>query len=393
MIGYFDWFSGYQETGLARALAARADVQVLCSNRVNPLFTDEHLASIGVPRSYPTGTTHEQGVTITRLAVREWRSMVWPRPSADLPVDKIYDLVIQMMPGQLLPVLTRPGKTPRSRVVLYGDNQAMYANLTGWQARIKQGVFSATKGSLYRRLNRGADSILCYTPNTVSKIRRYSAGSPVDLLPLAYDPDLFFVDAAARSAGRQEIGAQENDLVLIAPGKLQTQKRLDTVVRAVSQLPAWRERVHLLFVGGASGPVADAIRRAASEAGLDAQLTMLPFADSHRLNMMFNAADVGVWPLMPAITIQQAMATGLFVVLPDNDLVRHLVRPSTGRLYDPGPADPTAPLAASLGAAFKELTVVDHPDARQDRAEINGWLATPSLAERLLRTIEDGDAR
>lgn len=393
IVGYFDWFSGYQETGLARALTALADVEVLCGNRVNPLFTDEHLTSIGAPRIYPVGTTHEHGVSITRVKVREWRSMLWTKLTRQSPTEKSFDLVIQMMPGQLLPLLATPRRRPRSRVVLYGDNQAMYADLSRWKARVKETVFAVTKGSLYRHLNRGADVVFCYTPNTVGRIEPFSAGSLMEVLPLAYDPNIFYLDASLRAQARGELGAAEDDIILVAPGKLQAQKRLDAVVNAMSQLPHWRKRLRLVLVGGTEGPVAEAIRNAARVTGLNERVTLLPFADARRLNMIFNAADLGVWPLMPAITIQQSMGTGLPVLLPDNDLVSHLVRPSTGWLYSPERSDPTAALAHSLSTALNEISDSDRPLLRRERAKLNAWLGTPALAERLIQTVSLGATR
>ena len=52
LTGYFDWFSGYQETALAAWFPRYADTEVIASDRVSPMFSDAHLAGLGISRRY-----------------------------------------------------------------------------------------------------------------------------------------------------------------------------------------------------------------------------------------------------------------------------------------------------------------------------------------------------
>src|SRR5690349_19297406 len=103
VVGYFDPFSGYQETALADGLSKVASTEVLTSDRVSPAFSDEHLDRLGVPRRYASGTTMMGVLTITRLPSRELRSMVWSSDARHHISRGDYKLIVQMMPGQLLP--------------------------------------------------------------------------------------------------------------------------------------------------------------------------------------------------------------------------------------------------------------------------------------------------
>jgi len=99
------------------------------------------------------------------------------------------------------------------------------------------------------------------------------------------------------------------------------------------------------------------------------------------LNGIFNASDVGVWPVLPAVTIQQSMGTGLPVVLPRNEWVGHLLRCESGRYFSPDDDDQiVARIAAALDAAIRGLGKI----SRAARAADNEWLGAHRVAELLL---------
>lgn len=381
--GYFDWFSGYQEVGLARALTRVAQVTVVAGDRVNPLFTDNHLAALGVRRRYRTGTSVEEGVRIVRLECRESRSMLWARGARRAVEAAGGDVVIQVMPGQVLPAAASWSDLAGPRFVLYGDNSAMYAGLTPWLQKVKTAVFLATKGLLYRHVNGRATSIYGYTPNTIDRLRSVSGPHSMQLLPLAYDGQVFTHSPEQRASWRRQHRYEPSETVVIVAGKVQRQKRADAVIQAVARLVRSGTAVRLHVVGVDDGPTGTELVRLTDELGIQDSVKFEGFLPASDLARAFNGADIGVWPSMPAITIQQAMGTGLSVVLPDNDLVAHLLdHRSLGRLIAPG-----ADLIDSIDEALREVIAdsaqtVPERAARAKRAE---WLSTDASAGRLLR--------
>lgn len=385
--GYFDWFSGYQEVGLARGLEPLVETSVLASDRVNPTFSNHHLSQIGQQRFYAPGVTKEEGVCVVRVRAVEYRSMVWSSRAIRTVRQSDFDLIIQVMPGQALPVsATFAGKHQR-RVVFYGDNVAMYAGLSDRVAHAKAAVFSVTKGAVYRVVNRRAERIYGYTPNTVSRLDRFTAGREMELLPLAFDDKVFAYSPEVRRAWRRSKGYKEDSFVVVAAGKVQPQKRIDELIRSVSGLSDEFSGLRLHIVGiDASSAAASRARDLVRSLGLEAVVTFEEFVSSAELNSAFNGADLGVWPVMPAITIQQAMGTGLPVLLPMNDLVSHLLAaPESGQFYRP-----QEPLARSLRLAVSEAIRAfsggtgNRDDVRRRRAEANEWLSSTALARRVL---------
>ena len=380
--GYFDWFSGYQETALASALSSLADVHVMASDRVSPAFSDAHLAKLGLSRRYPVARTRERGVTVTRFPSIELRSMVWSRCARRQISAERCDLIIQVMPGQLLSAAPTFTRNRARKVALYGDNRAMWSQLTLLQRLLKGAVFAASKGLLYTLVNLRADSIFGYTPNTQKRLQAFSAGHAIRLMPLCFTSTEFYFDGPSRMAVRKELGYAPDDIVIISAGKLHPQKRLEWLLGAFDQLSQIDPRVHLLIVGDDRSTYSEDLHREATSTSAAERVSMHPFAVTSDLNRLFNAADIGVWPRNPAITIQQAMGTGLLVVLPENDLVGHLIRPGSGRSYAAEPGNEVDQLLTALQIVMEREGFT--AGMRRARAETNSWLSSDNAGDALL---------
>lgn len=383
LVGYFDWFSGYQETGLAAWLSRYATTEVVAGNRVSSIFSDTHLAGLGIPRVYPTGTIEEKGVRVTRFPTVEKRSMVWSTKARAYIESQEYDLIIQVMPGQLLPLAGTLARNRAVRVVLYGDNSAMWSHLSGARRFVKGAIFALSKGLLYAIVNRKADFVYGYTPDTLQRLRRYGGGKRIHVLPLAFDSERFYFDEQIRERARAALGYKDTDRVVIAAGKLQPKKRLDLLLDAFERLAVDRDGARLLVVGVDDSQYSvEFLERVQSDPFLQERVTLRRFVISSELNELFNAADVGVWPRMPAITIQQAMGTGLPVVLPKNEWVGHLILPGSGAYFD-GSVDGGS-RAIELAIAGQLSGGVKSPE-RRERAGSNAWLSSEGLVISLLR--------
>ena len=371
--GYFDWFSGYQETSLAAALAKKCDLTILAGDRVSPIFSDAHLSNLGVSRIYSTGTTQERGATVVRVPVREQRSMVWSQAAVEYVKTHDFDRIVQVMPGQGLPLAAALTKA-KKRIALYGDNSAMYAALPKPIAMAKYGAFALTKGVAYALNNAQATRVFGYTPNTLQRLRPFAKKAKFALLPLSVNAETFYFDPALRDTVRDELALTSDDRLIIAPGKPQPQKRVDTVVEALSKLP---DSFRLVIAGSDDSETSRALRRQVADFGLERRVTFLPFIGAEELNRYYNAADFGVWPTMPAITIQQAMLTGLPVVIPKNSFTSHLFQERSNTVDIPAGTD----IVASLVTAFGSTTKVC---PRAEAAAENSWFSADSLAEKIL---------
>ncbi len=381
--GYFDWFSGYQEVALAEAFSRYAEVEVIAGDRVSPIFNDAHLEKLGRHRAYDSGTTIENGVTVTRFPVREVRSMVWSSQAVSYLRRSDHDLVVQVMPGQGLPIAASLASAGKRRVALYGDNAAMWLALPQWKQALKWVAFTISKGLAYRYVNSRAVHAYGYTPDTITRLRGFFGSTPADVLPLAYDADRFFHDADLRRATRSQLGLREDDVLVITVGKFQRYKGIEDIVEAVDRTSRQDVNLRVLLVGADSSEYSDEIRAMVAGRDQDAvPVEVLDFRDAESLNALYNAADIGVWPRLPAISIQQAMGTGLFVVLPQNQWVGHLVEPGTGKYFE-------AELGIEgLARALDEYSGADRTDERRDeRARRNSRFSGDGIARQVLEHV------
>jgi glycosyltransferase involved in cell wall biosynthesis len=293
-----------------------------------------------------------------------------------------YDLMIQFAPGLIMPVAGSLAKNRMKRTVLYGDNRAMWSQLAISARFFKWVAFSALKGPVYMYVNHRADRIFGYTPNTQTRLRAFSARKKMELLPLSFDPDVFTYDEELRAATRVELGYQSSDVVVVAPGKFARRKRLDLLIQAITDLSPRHPNLRLLLVGADNSECSVEIRRSIAIGQRSKFIRLHDFVDSGRLNALMNASDIGIWPTMPAITIQQGLGTGLYTLLPRNDLVGHLLKSGTGAYFDVDHTEMQSVLARAIEDA---ANINFDSNARQLRSTVNAWLGADHSARRLLR--------
>lgn len=385
--GYFDEFSGYNEVILANALGRVADVTVVAGDRVSPVFTDSALASKGYSRRYATG------LCSTTRSYSLYRVRSYTPLNTVLPVGLTsrlrrmgpFDLVLQMSPGQMFPLPASFSPRTERRLVIFPDNTLMRQHHS-WLGRTLRAVaFAVSKGVAYRLMARRATSIFATTPNGQDLVSRI-VGRDVGLLPLGFDPSRYKVDAESRRAwrGRLEIG--DNEIALVVPGKLAPEKNIEGLLGAFEALGRGDAPHRLVVTGFDDSDYARSVKTRMSESSRSGDIITLPFIGQDEMASVFNACDVAIWPKNPGITIQQALGTGIFVLLPDSDTVSHLVGKGNGRYFDPSGLD-SAVLANGCGElAVDELS-------RTRRSERSRWLSVDELASVIVGTEARGTAR
>lgn len=138
----------------------------------------------------------------------------------------------------------------------------------------------------------------------------------ISISPLGVDTDLFtpVVDEAlreARSRLRQQLGFGESDIVCIYTGRFTKEdKNPLCLAQAIAGLVAQGESFRGLFVG--DGPQEDAIRTCPG-------CVVRPFVPFRELPALFRAADIGVWPKGASMSMLDASACGLAIIVSDRE--------------------------------------------------------------------------
>lgn len=133
----------------------------------------------------------------------------------------------------------------------------------------------------------------------------------IEICPLGVDTGLFHpvqsADAAAdRSALRQRFGFSKSDIVCIYTGRFTEDKNPLVLAKAVALLREQGRPYRGLFLG--NGPQASEI------AGCSGCVTH-SFEPVNVLGTFFRAADIGVWPAQESLSMLDAAACGLPVVV------------------------------------------------------------------------------
>jgi glycosyltransferase involved in cell wall biosynthesis len=129
--------------------------------------------------------------------------------------------------------------------------------------------------------------------------------------PLGVDTELFFPatrseELAHRVSTRSELGFADGDIVCVYSGRFTGDKNPALLARAVAALRSNGESYRGLFIGG--GPQADAIQKCDG-------CVIREFTPVRELGALYRAADVGVWPTQESLSMLDAAACGLPIVV------------------------------------------------------------------------------
>jgi len=141
--------------------------------------------------------------------------------------------------------------------------------------------------------------------------------------PLGVDINSMCYNADADGELREQWGAGEK-IVIVNAGKQYKEKKIVWIVNLAYQLYCEGIDVFLVLVGNSDHEYTKEINRSLSRLPEEAWVSY-PFQSRAELSRIYSASDIGIWPGIPSNTIQEAMSCGVALLLPDNDIVGHLI--------------------------------------------------------------------
>jgi glycosyltransferase involved in cell wall biosynthesis len=179
-------------------------------------------------------------------------------------------------------------------------------------------------------------------------------GSKVKILSLGADTETFHpvgseLERSARRELRTSLGFTEDDIVCVYTGRFSRDKNPLVLAKAIDALSDVAPQFKGLFIG-------DGVQRAEIEACRNT--TVVPFMTHRRLSEHYRAADIGVWPRQESMSMIDAAASGVPLVVSDRMGEPDRVI-GNGRMY-------VEDDVASLAEALRSFT---SPDQRQTFGE------------------------
>jgi len=142
--------------------------------------------------------------------------------------------------------------------------------------------------------------------------------------PLGVDLSTMFYTEEDDFRLRKEWKA-EDKLVIVNAGKQYKEKEILWIIEIAISLHARGANIFLVLVGIADESYNNEINMKLTK--LDNSSWMrLPFLSRKDLRCIYSAADLGVWPGIPSNTIQESMACKVALLLPNNNIVGHLIK-------------------------------------------------------------------
>ncbi|SEO75860.1 glycosyltransferase [Amycolatopsis saalfeldensis] len=226
----------------------------------------------------------------------------------------------------------------RRGVPTVATNHFMPENLLGY-VRLPSAVREALIRFAWRdlvRVYRGADTITTPTPRAADLLARNGIGRPVTVISCGVDLE-HYAARATPSGG---------DAAVVFVGRLDAEKNVDELVRAVARVP----RIRAEIVG--DGSCRAALTELAAELGVADRVRFHGFVPDAELVRIYGRGQLFCMPgtaELQSLATMEAMAAGLPVVAADAMALPHLVHNGhNGYLYPPGDV-------AALAARLAEL--------------------------------------
>mgnify|MGYP006283655285 CR=1 FL=1 len=209
-------------------------------------------------------------------------------------------------------------------------------------------------------------------------------------IPLGFCPRTYSWNEATAHAARAELDLKPTDVVLgfscrfsAARKEERNRRTLSGIFSAMETLP----QLHAILVGLGDDPVSARLRKFAHQSPVAARVRCLPFAGQERLNELYNAVDVAIFP-NASISCQAALGTGVIVCLADNGTMDHLIRsPSQGGFYDSNRSADLSRRLIGLADSLLQWSPEERHARREERADESRWLGYDRLCASVLRRV------
>ena len=325
---------GYQEVHLAKAYARLGHTV--------KVFTSAASVNLGGSinqLSYKTGTTTDSkyGYEITRLPSLSYKSKAFPFGLRKAVNAFEPDVLVLLGVAKIFPMalLNKQFYGKVKIVSVYGDAKE-YLDRGTLKQKIKTFIheagYASIKHPLYKRAIKYGDKLVLNIPETnqlfndfLSDKDKAAFESKKVMLNLGYDPDEYYFRQEDRGAARKELNFDDDEIVIMTSTRINKRKNIEQIIEFISQLNLSGKKVSYIIVGFLNDSYEKELKAFIQSQPFPDKFKCFPFLDSKEIRKLYCAADAGIW-LKVAISIQEAMGTGLPVILEDKPSVNHLIK-------------------------------------------------------------------
>lgn len=182
-----------------------------------------------------------------------------------------------------------------------------------------------------------ADAITAATP--LSKEFLVDAHSldedTIKMIPIGANADTFKFNKNKRREFRKKLNIDDDCILIISGGQINRLKRLEELIKRFAVL-SLRHRIKLLLVGGGDRECRAYLKCLSAKLGVFDEVIFIKRVPQEKLVGYYSASDIAIFPHRATISIPEAMACGLPIIIPDTGSMNHYVKEHlNGVLFEP----------------------------------------------------------
>tara|TARA_Y100000310_G_scaffold86189_1_gene83037 strand:- start:1978 stop:3144 length:1167 start_codon:yes stop_codon:yes gene_type:complete len=336
-MGYFVPELGYQEYYLAKKHKQMGhDVYVVASDLLYPFPNIETiLKEAGIKntsRKRKPGFSVVDGIKVYRLKhLFEYSDFILVKGLKQILIEIKPDIVFAHESRQGLPALAAyyKNKIGYKLVVDQHDFYHKIPNYPWWKKLLRFSDYFLFRKFIVNYSLKRADKIVAVTQQTKDFLVKIQKINPknVSLISLGVDIDFFKFDNKSRAGIRKRFKMKNSDIVLIFSGTIVRRKGIELLLEALSEMK--NKNLKLMIVGGGDVDYMSDLKALTKKLNIENKTIFTGFVKKDNVKDYFSAADIGIWPGNNSVSIMEAMACKLPIVMVDLQL-GHLVNYNNG---------------------------------------------------------------
>ncbi len=251
------------------------------------------------------------------------------------------ELVICIGVGKLFPQPIYEQKNPAYKIVtLLGDNEETYAKTYGFKKLKNKLIQIILKKKVYELAIEKSAALFPYTPSTNHIIAQFINPKLVTQLhqksleiSLGFDKNMFFFNEEERTSKRKELNLPDDELLIITATRVVPEKNLEKIIDIIDECNQNNISVTYLIIGFHNDNYGENLKNYIQQKTYSAKIKTLPFLNAGEVRKYYNAADIGIFTRV-AISIFEALATGLYLFLPQQNNVKHILNEKNGSYFN-----------------------------------------------------------
>lgn len=158
----------------------------------------------------------------------------------------------------------------------------------------------------------------------------------INFIPLGADAELFRPDSRKRTKFRKSLGLKPSDVAVIYTGKFLPSKRIHDLIISFSNVVKHYKNCKLTLVGDGPEGYKRQLKKLISDRKISENVYIFKTVRRTRLPDFYNAADIAVWPGSFSISIIEAIACGLPLIIAKSDWTSHYLENENGYSFRAG---------------------------------------------------------